>query len=147
MRVWNVSTPRVSPHIPTRAREWRRTFVRYLRVWVGVLCLGGQFSTAFHELLVEHVRCPEHGEWVHVDGEHVAASEEPTPDGPVFAASDAADDHCLLCSDLRKLALLAPLIPALRAPTLGGDAAASGRRSPAYSAHIYSFAPKTSPPA
>jgi hypothetical protein len=118
---------------------------------VGLLCLGVQFSTIFHGLLVEHRHCAEHGERVHVDREHadghVGARGEPAPDGPLFTAPAAADDHCLIGSELRKVALQAPSIPELRAPTLDGDAAPMGRRSPAHSALIYSFAPKTSPPA
>jgi hypothetical protein len=116
-----------------------------------LLCLGAQFSTVLHELLVEHRRCAEHGEWVHVDREHadsrVDARGEPAPDGPVFTAPGAPDDHCLVCSELRKLGLPAPSIPELCAPTLDDDAAPIGQRSPAHSASIYSFAPKTSPPA
>ncbi len=118
---------------------------------MGLLCIAAPFSTAFHALLVDHERCAEHGEWVHVDREHanghVGARGEPAPDGPVFTAPAAPDDHCLICSELRKLALLAPSIPELRTPTLNGDAAPMGRRSPSQSALIYSFAPKTSPPA
>jgi hypothetical protein len=116
-----------------------------------LVCLGAQFSTVFHALLVEHRRCAEHGEWVHVDGEHeeghAGAPGEPAPDAAVFSAPGAEDDHCLICSELRKVALLPPSIPELRAPPLDAEAAPSGRKSPAISARVYSFAPKTSPPA
>jgi hypothetical protein len=120
-------------------------------VWVGLLCLGAQFSAALHGLLVEHRQCAEHGEWVHVDrehaGGHVSARGEPAPDGPVFNAPAAEDDHCLVGSELRKATLFVPSVPELRAPNYDGDAEAMGRRCPAHSALIYSFAPKTSPPA
>jgi hypothetical protein len=116
-----------------------------------LLCLGAQLSTALHALLVEHTRCAEHGEWVHVEREHadghVAARGDPAPDGPVFSAPHAADDHCLVCSDVRKLAVLTASSPGLRAPTLHAEAAPNGKRWSVRSASIYSFAPKTSPPA
>jgi hypothetical protein len=116
-----------------------------------LLCLGAQFSTVFHALLVEHRRCAQHGEWVHVDGEHaeghVDARGEPAPDDSVFSAPGAEDDHCLICSELRKVALLPSSISELRAPPHDAEAAPSGRKSPLHSARVYSFAPKTSPPA
>jgi hypothetical protein len=146
-----VARPRVRPLGPPRAPAWRRTIVRYLTVWMGLLCLGAQFSTIFHALLVEHRRCAQHGEWVHVDGEHaeghVDARGEPPSDDSVFSAPGAEDDHCLICSELRKVALLPPSIPELRAPPLDAEATPSGRKSPLHSARVYSFAPKTSPPA
>jgi hypothetical protein len=145
----NASTPRVR-HGPARAHEWRRTLIRYLIVWVGLLCLGAQFSTVFHALLVEHERCAEHGEWVHVAGaraeSHVGARES-SPDDRAFTAPGTSDEHCPTCSELRKVALLLPSMPELQAPTFDGEASASGRQSPVHSARVYSFAPKTSPPA
>ena len=139
------------PQSPTRAHERRRTLIRHLTVCVGLLCLGAQFFAAFHGLLVEHRQCAEHGEWVHVNREHpdvhVGVRGEPASDVPVFAEPAAADDHCLIGSEMRKVTLLTPSIPELRAPAFEDDAPPCGRRSPAHAASIYSFAPKTSPPA
>jgi hypothetical protein len=121
-----------------------------------LLCLGAQFSAAFHALLVEHVRCAEHGEWVHVESEraegeraddYVGARGEAPREERAFTAPGTADEHCPICSELRKVALLLPSVPELRAPALDGEASRSRRQAPLHSARVYSFAPKTSPPA
>lgn len=142
-------------HAPTLTLERRRILLRHLTVWVGLLCLFGQFSSALHMVLVEHVRCAEHGELVHVDGDQHAdhdgtAHRERSPGGPAISSSstdsDHGHDHCLICSERRKLALLPAAVPELRAPE-GGDALLA--LCPDASIHtprIYSYAPKTSPP-
>lgn len=70
---------------------WRTRAAR-IALMVG-LCgwVAGLFSSLIHEVLVEHVVCPEHGEIIELgDG---TAHAETTTDGPELFASDAPADH------------------------------------------------------
>jgi hypothetical protein len=110
-------------------------------------------------LLVEHVRCAEHGEWVHADGDeadgahsdtHVAQARIDGADtvcaGGGKDAPDHDHDHCWVSPERHDLAPAPPSLTEVRAPQgptpLDGptfdDERASGL--------VYSFAPKTSPP-
>jgi len=134
--------------------ELRRTaFVQTLAVLAAVLPVLASLSFSRHETTVQHVRCAEHGELIHV----ARAAEEPpaatgrsttdTPAaGPVEVRSAAAHEHCAELSDClgtegscarRTAGRVAP--PALRtcAPT----------PAPRFSrARLLAAAPKTSPP-
>jgi hypothetical protein len=139
---------------PTLVAKRRHTLLRRLTVWVGLLCLSAQFASALHMLLVEHVRCAEHGELVHANGDkhedHGSVSRDVSSSGPTIGVSsrhaDHGHDHCLTCSERRKLALLPPMIPELRAPEDRFAVLAPGWDAPFPSLRIYSLAPKTSPP-
>jgi hypothetical protein len=120
-------------------------------VLLGILCVFSQLSSVVHWALVEHVRCAEHGDWVHADGEHGGA-DLATPAAPQVSlvSSEAGDehahDHCQFLSERRELTLASVAFGTLQAPsslappagTLAAEASAPGA--------IYELAPKTSPP-
>lgn len=75
---------------------------------MGLLALFMQGSSAGHMLLVEHVRCAEHGELIHGTQRHSEASS-PRGDSPWAAVdaqthqeSDEAHVHCALSSNRRE---------------------------------------------
>ena len=141
---------------PILAAKQRQALLRRLTVWVvGFVCLSAQFTAALHMVLVEHVRCAEHGELVHVDGDqhadHARADQRGVSSGGPTISSSSGDgdhghDHCLICSERRKLALLPTTIPELRAPEGGDVLLALCPDASLYTPRIYSYAPKTSPP-
>jgi hypothetical protein len=133
----------------------RQALLRRLTVWDGLLCLSAQFASALHMVLVEHVRCAEHGELVHADGEHDADhagadQRDVSSDGPTISSSsgdaDHGHDHCLICSERRKLTLLPTAIPELLAPEVSNLLLALCPDASLYTSRVYSYAPKTSPP-
>lgn len=139
---------------PTLAATRRQALLRHLTVWVGLLCLSAQFSSVLHMLLVEHVRCAEHGELAHAGGDehddHGRALREASSSGPAISSSssqgDHGHDHCLTCSERRKLAILPPASLELRAPERDGALLAFGRDASVHPVSVCSYAPKTSPP-
>lgn len=147
---------RMGQHPSDRAFGQRGILARLFAACVGVLCLLAQFSAALHLVLVEHAHCAQHGEWVHVDGEHgghavhaVDAAHTGVSSQAVTGTADEQGhdhDHCLVGSERRKLALLPPPQPELRAPDGAEEPAHLGRTVLAPSTHRYFFAPKTSPP-
>jgi hypothetical protein len=142
---------------PERAFGQRGTLARLFAACVGVLCLVAQFSSTLHLLLVDHVHCAQHGEWVHVDGEHGHHAAQPVEavgaEAPSQAVTSVADerghehDHCLMGADRRKLAMLPISQPEVRAPDAADKVVVARRSSSTPATHVYSFAPKTSPPA
>jgi hypothetical protein len=124
-------------------------------MWVGLLCVFTQLSSAFHMVLVEHVRCAEHGEWVHVDDEH--AGTHGSPHGVTAANSTAIappssedghhHDHCLTCLERRKAVLVASAATELTTLSQNRDAPSIASESAIDDRPTYCFAPKTSPPA
>jgi hypothetical protein len=120
-------------------------------VALGSLCLVAQLSDAAHMLLVEHVRCAEHGELTHAPESHARLQGETHRAGgpivtPGAALADDEHDHCLICSDRRKLALVLPAVPVVHAPGAGQAVARPGYVAWIPAQRTYSFAPKTSPP-
>lgn len=145
-----------------------RALARPLTVVAALLCLGAQLSPALHMLLVEHVRCAQHGEWVHAShdpavgedqaglrgghsshSELSAASEGGTSHLAELrpGAEERAHEHCLTCvvepsaslrSSMAEVTLLEPPLTTAR-PALGVLDLGSSRR--------YMLAPKASPPA
>lgn len=147
---------RMGQHPSDRAFGQRGILARLFAACVGVLCLLAQFSAALHLVLVEHAHCAQHGEWVHVDGEHgghaahaVEAARSEVPSQAVTGAADEQGhdhDHCLVGSERRKLALLPTSQLELGPPDDAGEMAYLARTPSTPSTHVYSFAPKTSPP-
>jgi hypothetical protein len=126
--------------------------MRLLSVSAGLICLSLHLSTALHMVLVEHVRCVEHGEWVHAsdahhghaDSHHDVASLEPG----LVAADHAADDdhdHCPAC-ETRKSSLQGSALAELVQPGHRRAPAGIAHGSSPHGARVYRFAPKTSPP-
>jgi hypothetical protein len=128
---------------------------------VGVLTtavlLAGQLSTLLHVLVVEHQRCPEHGELVHAPFRHsppraqaalalAGGGDRATVVAPTDAAADdSTDDHCLSLVH-RRDALVGGA--AAQAPVLLQTAARATTPPPAIAplARRWMLAPKTSPP-
>lgn len=137
---------------PAPRRSW---LAAHLAVWIGALCLLlGQFSSILHMATVQHVRCAEHGEWIHAGDPHgpsdvgraqtvVSGETESIRSAPL---SDGHEhDHCLLFSEDRRVALFAGFGEHQAPRTTTAIAALCS--SPQYpSQSVYSFAPKTSPP-
>jgi hypothetical protein len=139
----------------TTALEHCRTLIRQLGAWVGLLSIVAQLSSSFHLLLVEHVRCAEHGDWVHADGEHAdgLATERSQSSAHELqlAASNGESghehDHCVVCAERRRLAPLPPGTSELRAPDRAAEAPHPHVRVFSRTTRLYAMAPKTSPPA
>ena len=132
----------------------RRTAVDCLTAGVAIACLLTQASGLLHGLLVEHARCPEHGEAVHVGetGHAAHASAIPGATAALHAAAARveahAHEHCALASDRRERAIAGrPSTTATAAPR--AVARAVPLLSLAHPAQIplLSLAPKSSPPA
>ena len=161
-RMLAVARMSAAPEARLGSSRCRQHLSRWLIAWVGMLCLGSQLAGVAHLLLSAHVRCAEHGEWVHHEdgvsssreGGTNAASDQRLGrvfDGVAFrdAAGTAGEhdhDHCAVAVSRRALVTAAPAPLALGPlePTpladLGGEAS---KRRPV----VVSFAPKTSPPA
>lgn len=117
--------------------------------------LAGTFGGYLHFALVEHERCPEHGELVHADG--VAASPDlsssPTGvhSGPTAAPGnrDSRDSHdpCSLTAALRQRAFAPDADAGAQIEELFEPAPGPAAESPFLAARArYRVAPKTSPP-
>lgn len=127
---------------------------------LALLFLASHVWSALHHARERHVRCAEHGEWVHApdadtpavasrDDGHADLCEEAPPQGPSLAASEhgAAHDHCELASPHRERAL--PLFATFdlarpAGPVLLARAPREAPRAPAFPRHR--LAPKQSPP-
>ena len=108
--------------------------------------LGGQLSAVAHEVLVEHVRCAEHGELVHVGDEAGgdALAFGVTRDAPPEASPHARHEHCGVTLAEAASALLA------RRSSLARNEAHRPLLAFAEityaTAPVHVLAPKTSPP-
>lgn len=127
--------------------------MRRLAAFVGVMCLLAQFSTAFHLLLVSHVRCAEHAEWVTAEpgqaAAHVHTQAETASNAVLGAPGDGEHhehEHCVLCSERRNGALPGSSTAASTAAIDGGLVLRPGPTASSSSARLYLSAPKTSPP-
>lgn len=134
----------------------RPHWLRQLLTVVAWVCLGTQLSALTHFLIVEHVRCAEHGDLIHADEQHNGGVEEgsaqlgaPTSTERFTPAGegDGHDhDHCLVSSERRESSVLAPT---LSIPTSTGVHTAilsDSLTELVLFARVYAFAPKTSPP-
>ena len=127
--------------------------IRRACVLASLLALFLQGSSGGHMLLVEHTRCPEHGELVHngdadpqLAGKHAyedATSVHGTPD----AGADEAHDHCALSVDRRDAigSIGAALTSARVCEPLRNSALSDA--FVASDASRFRIAPKNSPPA
>jgi hypothetical protein len=132
----------------TRRIRKIRSLPAFVAVLVVAVLLFGQLSSLVHRAFVAHARC-EHGEFVHVEADgaghgsrHASAYER-----DVSLASVHAHEHCAAAAFLpptaapqsQRVALAQPgCVSRLlsSAPSVGEDVGC-----------VYSFAPKTSPPA
>ena len=125
----------------------RRVMRRPLALLASVACLSGYLFGFAHMLVVEHVRCLEHGELSH--GGPAQAGDEPAEAGARLLGGGpehADDDHC-------PAAGLGPVRPqAARACTLvpwsaPDQLSAFDSQLPHPGVAVLRWAPKTSPPA
>ena len=127
--------------------------IRRLCAFGSLLAIILQGSTGGHMLLVEHVRCAEHGDLVHSGEGHAHQSELHTEtevaaiDGGTDSGPEDAHEHCAMSADRRDAP--APLADAQQiAGAHAADATVSLIASPlATTAPLYRLAPKNSPPA
>jgi hypothetical protein len=124
---------------------------------VGVLTaaalLAGQLSTLLHILVVDHQRCPEHGELVHASLRRAPApANDPLVVGRVSVVApgetngdDQGDDHCLSLAHRRDawVGAAAPEIPFV-VPTAAATTLPPADAAPL--TRLWMLAPKTSPP-
>ena len=124
---------------------------------VPLALLAGQLSTVAHSMLVEHQRCPEHGELVHRAQRGTTAPPAGLVVAPravhqqVLAPATAierdGDDHCVSLAGRREVAGPPPRSSGdLAFPTreaVAGDRSASLHDCDAL---LLRLAPKTSPP-
>lgn len=130
-----------------------RIYVRQLWAVLGVLCLFSQAVPLLHFLAVDHVRCAEHGDWVHAGEAHgpdlnADADIRPIEEATLDASTQHGDhEHCVLCADCPDHAWPGHRSSAVAvwAAESSADAQTGTAQLPA--ALIYLFAPKTSPPA
>ena len=119
----------------------------------GLLAVILQGSAGGHMLLVEHARCPEHGELVHADATHhhalsvLGKARAVTLEGDGDHDSDTAHEHCALTADRRDavVALGGTRVSALASNAFERAAPFLERFVPAPAR--FRIAPKTSPPA
>jgi hypothetical protein len=129
----------------------RRQLLPRLTLLLGLFCAYSQVSSTLHWLLVEHARCADHGEWVHVAEEHHAhEAEDATPASPSVAAAERdahGHDHCQFLVDARSLTPVSRPEALIPSPTesLGPDLI--GPSDCSLPVALYRLAPKTSPPA
>lgn len=128
----------------------RHQLLPRLTLLVGLFCAYSQVSTTLHWVLVQHVRCAEHGDWVHGEEHgHVAAAGAATASASFVAVDGESHehDHCHFLVDPRELALRPSAQVGLR-PEPAGAVRASVRLAEAGAGSaLYELAPKTSPPA
>lgn len=152
----------VSPPFHTTTRL-PRDVTRRMAVWIAWFCLFFQLLNLSHTFFSEHVRCAEHGEWVHThdDGDRstLLGNEglvEMVETGrwardTVARKTSGLDEHdhahCVVCAD-RPNCVAARLMP-ITSVSIGSSQAAldpflymlvvADRR-------LFDCAPKTSPP-
>ena len=121
---------------------------------LALLFLGSQAWSALHHARERHVRCAEHGEWVHAgeSGAPHAADARPATrrEGPSLAASEhgaTSHEHCELASPHRERALPRLATFDLARPAGPTSPAREAREAPrAPSIPLHRLAPKQSPP-
>jgi hypothetical protein len=136
---------------PTSGAWWRRQLLPRLTLLLGLFAAYSQVSSTLHWVLVQHVRCADHGEWVHAgEGHHADEAEHATQTSPSVAAADGethGHDHCHFLVDPRTFAVISP--PRVVLAQLG-ECMAAGITCPSntgWQSALYELAPKTSPPA
>jgi hypothetical protein len=137
---------------PSIGAQLRRRLLAPVTVLLGVLCVFSQLSSVVHWALVEHVRCAEHGDWVHADEEHAGADlATPAARQVSLVASEALDehahDHCEFLSERHELTLAPAAFGLLQAPAALASSPGASAAEASGSGALYALAPKTSPPA
>jgi hypothetical protein len=123
---------------------------RVVAAAVAALCLAAQLAIVAHAALVEHVRCPLHGDFVHPgshhdDHAHHAPGDRPSA-VPVDEHHDGEHEHCAVLAHRREAPpAVAPLdVASDELGWLGPPALRSVPRAAAVA--LFRVAPKHSPP-
>lgn len=123
-----------------------------LTVWLATLCLVGELGSSLHLLLVDHVRCAEHGEWLHEGAQHAQDTEAQASAAATGATLSAladedghAHEHCDVIPTWSRTELSEPG-STLSAPWRHLDETPPGEFSALGAARLWLLAPKTSPP-
>jgi hypothetical protein len=129
-----------------------RRLVRFAVALAGTLGLVALLSVELHYLLVQHVRCAEHGELVHASGSeagpgaalHTGHGVRVAPADADGALEDEHHDHCGVVTERAQPArgVIAVLLP-LTEPRGATISETVGVRA---SVDVVLLAPKTSPP-
>lgn len=129
--------------------------------WLAVASALLHLSFALHFVLVDHVRCADHGEWVHgAQHDHTQAAgpslaQVEQSSGKVAFQRTSGDEgheheHCLVQTERRKQLALAPAVADLTPKPAAAETETRAvlRKAPRFRSArpIYAFAPKTSPP-
>ena len=118
-------------------------------VFIALSCVASLSVSLGHELLVEHIRCQTHGAWVHGDDVHADDTLTDQNAAVVFGDSEGSHEHCELLAirddddgiHVHRSGHVAIEVRAF-------DALLSRVSSHAMSSrHVFTLAPKTSPPA
>ena len=138
----------------------RQRWVRQLTIWVGLICLLSNVTAAAHFLLVEHVYCAEHGEWVHADEEHSHVYATITTETPGHSAEghavqsprqendhDHAHEHCHACSERRGASAISANERVASFDLETKNTGVMGSEAPALLRPVHKTAPKASAPA
>jgi hypothetical protein len=140
--------------MPYQMPVGRRALLRPFMVVAAWVCLLTQLSALTHFLIVEHVRCAEHGELIHAhDAHHSAPLNEHTEQvsrSQQFTASGDSDvhdhDHCLVSAERREASPGECFLPELKARQKQLHVPDAAPTHAMIAVSIYAFAPKTSPP-
>ncbi|MFW6067060.1 MAG: hypothetical protein ACOC97_01890 [Myxococcota bacterium] len=142
------------PTLSTDGAPRRSGLLAHLTVWAGLVCLLAQLSSAAHLATTPHVRCAEHGEWVHAeeghDGAHAHGATTPRRTSSLERAPsvDGHDhEHCLFVSERRRVAIRGAATPAQPPPMVDSPARAPAEEALRTDGPVHAFAPKASPPA
>jgi hypothetical protein len=139
-------------HSNPRQGAWvRHQLIAPLTLLVGIFCAFSQVSGALHWVLVEHARCAEHGEWVHVGEGEQAHSDAATAPASVSVEAEGTDehghDHCDFLRTPRELTLAPSARASLPVPRVVGSSGQVRCSDSKATIARYELAPKTSPPA
>lgn len=145
-----------APSKAVRGATPRRRQGRWI-AGAALVCLFGHTSALLHTVFVEHARCPEHGESMHVGaGDRVAIvhvhvdashSDGPAVRNAAAAAQEHGHEHCLGVCD-RRGATVPPKTGTVVSAPLACDAhAAPHALLRAAARPLFLLAPKNSPPA
>jgi hypothetical protein len=116
-----------------------------------VFFLGAQLSSLAHWTLVQHVTCPEHGEWVHVDAPDLSSVPVDVPAirdlGPDIFSAEHEHDHCLATATHRPLSTAVTGSYWTRSEDSCSNHFATREQQRESRIPLYALAPKNSPPA
>lgn len=139
---------------PSQMLPGPRARLRHLLVVAAWVCLVTQISALTHFLLVEHVRCSEHGELIHAQDAHHSETPKAGPEHlspqQLLTSSGEPDehehDHCLVGAEQRASSRSESSFLQLHAGQRHRETLSVAPSHVISASRTYAFAPKTSPP-